>query len=83
MQEDYIQLYVQKISLIHQWTSSARDNQPIFSGSLVIAYEKKQPLESVNGILINTSEGLKATKPVNKVLDAADEHYLMPRQETS
>jgi len=45
---------------------------------LVIAYEKKQPLESVNGILINTPEGLKSTKPVNKVLDAADEHYLMP-----
>lgn len=45
---------------------------------LVITFEKNQPLESVNGILINTPDGLIATKPVNKVLDAADEHFLMP-----
>jgi len=45
---------------------------------VVIAYEKKLSLESVDGIIFNSPDGLKATKPYQKKYDAADEHFLMP-----
>lgn len=45
---------------------------------VVNAIEKKLPLQSVKGILINSENGLKSTGTVNHTYNPADEHFLMP-----
>ena len=45
---------------------------------VVKAVEKKLPLQSVKGILINSENGLKSTGPINHSYNPADEHFLMP-----
>jgi len=45
---------------------------------IVTAKEKKQPLESVPGIYLNTDEGLKKTKGYEKPWNDALDNFLMP-----
>ncbi|MCD4682575.1 MAG: B12-binding domain-containing radical SAM protein [Bacteroidales bacterium] len=45
---------------------------------VVVNHEKNLPFESVEGIYINTPNGLKATKPLQQKWNPADENFLMP-----
>lgn len=46
--------------------------------NVIEAIEKKLPVQSVKGILINTEKGLISTGSVNHTYNPADEHFLMP-----